>query len=337
MKRAVGVLATVAGAVATLAVLLITTFVLARLVPIDPVLAVVGDNAPTEVYQRVRQEMGLDLPLHTQLLRYLADVARGDLGISATTGSPVTQDLLRSIPATFELATLALIIGCVFGIPLGILCASRQGRWPDVVGRVAILLGNSLPVFWLGLVGLLLFYARLEWVSGPGRIDVAYQYTIPEVTGLLLVDTLLAGDWAAWRNAFSHLVLPASILGLVSLSYLARMTRTFFLAQLRQDYVTVARLKGLPERRIWLRHILPNVAAPLIGLVAWTYAHLLEGAVLTEAVFAWPGLGTYITQSLLSADLRAVLAATLVVGIVFVVLNLLAELLQAAIDPRMRA
>lgn len=324
------------GVILTLLGLLFITFVMGRLLPIDPVVAVVGDNAPTEVYERVRREMRLDQPIHVQAWHYAADMARGRLGVSVTTGSPIASDLQRFVPATFELATVAIVVGALLGVPLGFVCARMAGRWPDHIGRVVALAGNSLPVFWLGLIGLLVFYARLGWVGGPGRIDIAFQYSIPEVTGLLLVDTLLAGDTAAFASAVSHLVLPAGILGLLSMSYLARMTRSFVLSQLQQDYVAVARLKGLSEARILWHHVLPNVAGPIVALLAWTYAHLLEGTVLTETVFAWPGLGSYITQSLLSADLPAVLASTLVVGVVFVGLNLLAEVMQAWLDPRTR-
>ena len=194
-----------------------------------------------------------------------------------------------------------------------------------------------MPIFWLGIVGLLVFYAQLGWVAGPGRLDVAYRYSVPAVTHLLLIDTLLAGEWDAFRNAFSHLILPASLLGLVAMGYVTRMTRSFLLWQLRQDYTMVLRLKGLSESAILWRHSLRNAAGPILAIIALTYAYLLEGAVLTETVFAWPGLGMYITDSLFAADIPAVLAATLLVGTIFMLVNIASELIQAALDPRSRS
>ncbi len=193
-----------------------------------------------------------------------------------------------------------------------------------------------MPVFWLGLVGLLVFYARLDWVAGPGRLDVYYEDLVDPVTGLMLVDAALAGAWDVFANAASHLVLPASILGYFSLAYISRMTRSFMLEQLRQEYVTTARAKGLSERRVVWRHALGNVMVPLVTVIALSYASLLEGSVLTETVFAWPGLGRYITDSLFNADMNAVLGGTIVVGTVFIGLNLLSDMLYRLLDPRVR-
>ena len=231
---------------------------------------------------------------------------------------------------------MATLIGVTLGIPMGVVAAVRRGRWADQVIRVVSLLGYSVPVFWLGLMGLLLFYARLEWVAGPGRLDVAFDDVVPTVSGVILLDSALAGEWEVFGNAFRHVILPASILGYFSLAYLARMTRSFMLAELGQEYVTTARIKGLSERRIVWRHALGNVLVPLITVVALAYANLLEGSVLTETVFAWPGLGQYITSSLLSADMNAVLGGTIVVGTVFIGLNLFSDLLYRLVDPRAR-
>ena len=220
---------------------------------------------------------------------------------------------------------------------MGVLCAQHANRLPDHLGRVLSLLGHSMPIFWLGIVGLLVFYAHLGWVAGPGRLDMTYRYSVPAVTHLMLVDTALAGQWDAFRNALSHLILPATLLGLVALGYVARMTRGFLLWQLRQDYTTVLRLKGLSDSAILWRHALRNAAGPILAIIALTYAYLLEGAVLTETVFAWPGLGMYITDSLFAADIPAVLAATLLVGVIFMLVNIASELVQAALDPRYRS
>jgi peptide/nickel transport system permease protein len=219
---------------------------------------------------------------------------------------------------------------------MGVLAAVKQGRWIDHLVRVIGLAGYSIPVFWLGLVGLLLFYGRLGWVAGPGRLSVGYEDIVDPVTGVILLDAALAGEWDVFRDAFSHVILPASILGYFSLAYISRMTRSLMLDQLRQEYVTTARVKGLSESRVIWRHALGNALVPLVTVIALSYANLLEGSVLTETVFAWPGLGAYITSALLSLDMNAVLGGTLVVGLVFVSINILSDLLYRLFDPRAR-
>jgi peptide/nickel transport system permease protein len=316
--------------------LLLVTFLIGRVVPIDPVLAAVGDRAPAEVYERVKRELGLDLPLWQQFWLYLRNVLAGNFGRSVLTSNPVLVDIRRVLPATLELATVATVIGVALGIPMGVVAAVARGRLADQLVRVVSLLGYSVPVFWLGLMGLLLFYARLDWVAGPGRLDVAFEDLVPTRSGVILLDSALAGEWEVFGNAFRHVILPASILGYFSLAYVARMTRSFMLAELGQEYVTTARIKGLSERRVVWRHAFGNVLVPLITVIALAYANLLEGSVLTETVFAWPGLGQYITSSLLSADMNAVLGGTIVVGTIFIGLNLLSDLLYRLVDPRAR-
>ncbi len=333
LTRAAGLIASVA---ATLFGLILVTFLIGRVVPIDPVLAIVGDRASAETYARIRVELGLDLPLWQQFLRYLVAVMQGDLGTSILTSRPVLEDVLRVFPATLELATVAVVIGAALGIPAGVLAATHRGGWLDHIIRLLGLIGHSAPIFWLGLMGLLLFYAKLDWVPGPGRVDVFYEGLVDPRTGVATIDALLAGETDVFWSALHHLVLPASILGLYSVAYIARMTRSFMLDQLRQEYITTARVKGLSEMRVVWRHALGNIAVQLITIIALSYAHLLEGSVLTETVFAWPGLGQYITNSLLSADMNAVLGGTLVVGVVFIGLNLLSDLLYRLLDPRAR-
>ncbi len=312
------------------------TFLIGRVVPVDPVLAAVGDRAPPDVYEQVKIEMGLHRPLWQQFLFYVGDVLRGDFGKSVLTAQPVLSDIRRVFPATLELATIATLIGLIVGIPAGVAAAVYQGRWPDHVVRFLGLIGYSMPIFWLGLLGLLLFYAKLGWVPGPGRLDIFYEDLVDPVTGVILIDAALAGDWEVWRNGFSHLILPATILGYFSLAYISRMTRSLMLEQLGQEYITTARLKGISETTVIWRHALGNTAIPLVTVVALSYANLLEGSVLTETVFAWPGLGLYITNSLLNADMNAVLGGTIVVGMVFISLNLLSDLLYRLLDPRAR-
>ena len=317
--------------------LLAVTFFIGRVIPIDPVLAVVGDRAPEHVYQRVRAEMGLDLPLWHQFGTYVGKVLRGDFGVSVLTSNPVMQDIRRTFPATLELATLGTLIGAGLGVPLGVWAAVRRGGLADQCVRVMALIGYSVPVFWLGLMALVVFYARLGWVEGPGRIGVAYEFTLTPITGLLLLDAALQREWEALNDAFWHIVLPAGLLGYFSLAYIARMTRSFMLTELAQEYVVAARAKGLSEARIVWRHALRNAAVPLVTVIALSYASLLEGSVLTETVFAWPGLGLYITNSLQNADMNAVLGGTIVVGSVFIGLNLLSDVLYKLLDPRTRA
>lgn len=331
--KAARLLATVA---LTFLGLLLVTFLIGRVVPVDPVLAVIGDRAPKSVYDRVYLELGLDKPLYEQFWLYLQKVVTGDFGESFLTKRPITEDIARVFPATLELATVSIVIGTLLGIPIGVWAAVRQGRLADQVVRVLGLVGYSAPIFWLGLLGLLVFYARLGWVAGPGRIDIGYEYSITPATGLLLLDSAMQGQWEAFANIFSHIILPASLLGYFSMAYISRMTRSFMLNELAQEYVTTARVKGVPEWRIIWVHALRNAAVPLVTVVALSYASLLEGSVLTETVFAWPGLGQYITNSLQSADMNAVLGGTLLIGAIFVGLNLLSDLLYTLLDPRVR-
>ncbi|MBY6146843.1 ABC transporter permease [Mameliella alba] len=316
--------------------LLAITFFIGRVVPIDPVVAVVGDRATQEVYEATRLALGLDRPLLVQFGIYVRDVLTGDLGVSLTTGRPVVEDLARFFPATVEMATAGILIGVLLGVPMGVIAAARAGSWLDQVIRVLGLLGYSVPAFWMGLVGLAVFYAGLGWVAGPGRIDIFYDGMVPTVTGLLTVDALLAGDWTIFANAVSHLILPAAILGFFSLAYIARMTRSFMLDQLAQEFVTTARVKGVSERAVIWKHAFYPIRVQLVTVIGLSYAVLLEGSVMVEIVFSWPGIGNYLTTALLRADMAAVLGATILIGTVFIVINRLSDLLYRVFDPRSR-
>ncbi|WP_439618240.1 ABC transporter permease [Shinella sp.] len=339
-RRASARLKSVAGFLVVVATtylgLLAVTFFIGRVVPIDPVLAIVGDRAPAHVIERVRQEMGLDLPYYQQFWLYMTGVLRGDFGTSVLTTNPVMADIRRVFPATMELATVGTLIGALFGIPLGVLAAVKRGSLVDQVVRIVGLIGYSVPIFWLGLLALLVFYARLGWTSGPGRMDVVFEYTFTPVTGFFLLDAIITGDWPALRDIVSHIILPASLLGYFSMAYISRMTRSFMLNELGQEYIVAARAKGLSETRIIWGHALRNAAVPLVTVIALSYAGLLEGSVLTETVFAWPGLGLYITNSLQNADMNAVLGGTIVIGSVFIAINLLSDVLYRMLDPRTR-
>ncbi len=325
---------------ATFIGLLAVTFFISRVVPIDPALSILGDRATEAQLDEVRTKLGLDQPIWKQFAIYVGDAVQGDLGTSIRTKEPVLDEVRRAFPATLELATLATIIGVLVGVPAGVLAAARPGSLADQIVRLAGLMGYSMPAFWLGLVGLLIFYGQLGWVSGPGRLDAAYammlEFEIEQRTGLILVDTALAGRWDMFWNAFSHIVLPAGLLGYISMAYISRMTRSFMMNELGQEYITTARVKGMPERRVIWVHAMRNVLVPLITVIALSYAYLLEGSVLTETIFAWPGLGSYITNALLVNDMPAVLGGTIVVGTAFIGLNLLSDLLYRLVDPRAR-
>lgn len=331
IKAAVLTLGSVA---VTMLGLLFITFIIGRVMPIDPVLAIVGERASQSTYDAVYSQLGLDKPIIVQFFYYLFDVIRGDFGISLLNARPVSEDIARVFPATMELATLGVFIGIILGVPLGVIAAVNRGSWIDQLVRVIALVGYSMPIFWLGLIGLLIFYGILGWVSGPGRLGIFYQDIIPSRTGMILIDSMIAGNFSVFKNAFSHIVLPASLLGYYSLAYISRMTRSFMLEQLSAEYVTTARVKGLSERAVIWRHAFKNIRVQLITVIALSYANLLEGSVLTEIIFSWPGIGSYITTALLSADMNAVLGGTVVVGLIFICLNILSDLLYRFFDPR---
>lgn len=316
--------------------LIAVTFVIGRLLPTDPVGAIVGELASAEAHAAMRERLGLDQPVLVQFWRYITQLVQGDMGVAALTGNPVIQDMRLAFPATLELATLAIILSFCLGVPLGLLAALNRDTWIDQTARVLSLVGYSVPVFWFGILGLLVFYAWLGWVGGPGRVDIWYEGIVPTRTGMILIDSLLAGEPEIFRNALSHIILPASMLAYTAMAYLTRMTRSFTLEQLGQDYVIAARAKGASGMRVLFQHILPNISVQLITIVAISYGSLLEGAVVTEIVFSWPGLGQYVTSALLIGDMNAVLAVTIVIGLTFMILNFISDIAYTLLDPRTR-
>ncbi|SFG38694.1 peptide/nickel transport system permease protein [Palleronia marisminoris] len=321
----------------TLFGLLILTFVIGRIMPADPVRAIVGEDATREVYETVYRQLGLDRPMWEQFFLYVRDVATLDFGTSIRTGQPVLTDILRVLPATIELATFAILFGAIVGIPLGVLAAVNKDRWADHLIRVFSLMGHSMPIFWTGMIGLLVFYAWLGWVGGSGRMDQFYIGLVPERTNFLLIDSAIAGEWEVFRSAINHILLPASLLGYSSSAYITRMTRSFMLDQINQEYITTARVKGLSNRQTIWRHAFGNIRVQLVTIVALAYGALLEGAVLIETVFAWPGFGSYLTANLLIGDMNAVMTCVLVVGVIFIALNVISDILYRVFDPRTRA
>lgn len=317
----------------TLFGLLLVTFSLSALSPVDRVLQIVGDHASQSTYDQVRHQLGLDQPLPVQFWHYLVNLAHGDLGIASATGQPVLHDLLAVFPATLELATLALIVGAVLGIVAGVLCARYAGSPWDLAVRTFTLLGNSVPIFWLGLLMLALFYARLQWAPGPGRLDDIYQYTVEPRSGFALIDTWLSGDTAAFKNAIGHLALPVLVLAYYSLASITRLTRSACLSEMNKEYILLARAKGAGEMTILLRHVLPNIRGTLLTVTALAWTSMLEGAVLTETVFSWPGIGRYLTTALFAGDTTAIMGGTLLIGVSFVLINNLTDLLVRLTDP----
>jgi peptide/nickel transport system permease protein len=313
----------------------VLTFFIAHIVPADPVLAALGQHAREEQIQAYRRAYGLDRPVVMQYVVYMGRLMRGDFGVSIRTRRPVAEDLREFLPATLELGGAAWLVALALGIPAGILSAIFKDRIFDHLSRIAALIGASMPVFWLGLLLLGYFYFRLRWLPGPGRLDITLSPP-PERTGLLLVDALLARDATALVNGLRHLVLPAVTLGLFSTAVVARMTRSAMLEVLLQDYIRTAKAKGLPVPRVLLVHAFRNAMIPTLTIIGISFGSLLSGAVLTETVFAWPGLGRYATTSAISLDFPAVMGVTIVAAVVYSIINLIMDLLYVRLDPRVR-
>ena len=313
----------------------IITFSLAQLVPIDPAAVALGQNARDDQIAAYRAELGLDRPVVEQYLRYVGRLLQGDLGNSIRTRRPVADDLRDFLPATIELSLAALLISLLMGIPLGMLASLRRNSWLDGGARVFALIGGSLPIFYLGLLVLGLFYRQLRWFPGPGRLDA----TLPPpemITGMYTLDSLLTGNWATLGNSVSHLILPAITLGYFSTAVLLRMTRSAMLEVLAQEYIRTAKAKGLAGYVVLWRHVLKNALPPVLTTVGITFGSLLSGAVLTETIFNWPGLGRYATTSVTSLDFPAVMGVTLVAAIVYPTVNTLVDLAYHMVDPRVR-
>jgi peptide/nickel transport system permease protein len=313
------------------------TFALAHAVPGDPIETVLGERAAgdPEIRAAAERRYGFDKPIHLQYVYFLRNLARGDLGESITTRRPVMEDLRQFVPGTIELAISAMLFAIVVGIPLGILAAVNEDRWPDHLSRFVALIGTSVPVFWLGLLALYVFFYRLQWVPGPGRLETGMQ--MPErITGMVTVDAALRGQWDVFRSSVMHLILPSIVLGSFALGIIARMLRSSLLAALGEDYVRTARAKGLGENRVVAGHAMRNALIPTITVLGLTFAGLLAGAVLTETIFSWPGIGRYSVQAALKLDYPGLLGVTLFVAAVYVVVNFMVDIVYGILDPRIR-
>ena len=317
----------------TLIGIMIITFFISLVVPLDPLAAIAGPQAPQETVERLRKLYGFDQPVYVQFTRYIIRLSRGDLGTSFQTGRPVLEDIFNYFPATIELATMSLIVAILIGIPLGVLSAVYRNSPIDHFSRVLSLIGGSMPVFWLGVVLMLIFYFKLGWFPEPGRLDI--MLIEPErVTGLLLIDSVIAGDWEVLWDAVKHMFLPATVLGLFGLAGIARIVRSSMLDVLSQEYIKTARIKGLNEFLVLTRHALRNALVPAVTVIGLTYGGLLEGSVLTETIFSWPGLGRYLANAFLTLDLNAVVGGTMLVALIFSGVNLLVDLIYAFLNPR---
>jgi peptide/nickel transport system permease protein len=310
-------------------------FLIATTVPGDPVLSQLGDMAASNpaTVAAFRHQYGLDLPVWQQYWIFVRDLAHGDFGRSIVSRRPVLDDIIDYAPATIELASIAFLLSLVIGLPLGILAAVRRDSWIDHIARFVSLIGVSAPTFWLAFVMLAIFYGALDLAPGPGRLD-PINFPPDRITGLLLIDTVLQGDWDNFRDALAHLALPAIVLASGTLGLITRTTRAAMLEALSQDYVRVAKAKGLRGWVVVLGHALPNAMLPVVTLGGLAYANLLTGAVMTETVFSWPGLGRYTYTSAVAVDFPAIMAITLIVAGVFVLVNLVVDVSYALLDPR---
>jgi peptide/nickel transport system permease protein len=313
----------------------IITFGISHLVPADPAIVALGDHATDAQIEAFREKYGLNKPVPEQYWIYVTNLVQGDLGISLRTRRPVSSDLHDFFPATFELSLTALILSILIGIPAGVLSATARNRLPDHVVRIASLIGGSIPIFWLGLILIGFFYGRLGWLPGGARID-KFIPPPPHITGLFTVDSLLTADYKAFWSSVHHLILPALALGYFSTAIMARMMRSSMLEVLNQQYVLSAKARGFRQGRVLWRHAARNALIPTVTTIGVTFGSLLSGAVLTETIFSWPGLGRYATNSAINLDFPAVMGVTLLAALVYTLTNLIVDLGYHWLDPRIR-
>lgn len=313
------------------------SFTLTQVVPGDPVAASLGEHAAADpdTVAAFRQRFGLDKPLPEQYAIYLGNLLQGNFGESLQTRRPVADDLAKYMSATIELSIVAMTIAMLGGLALGIVAAVNRDRWPDQVIRVVSLAGVSVPTFWLSLVCLYVFFFQLGWSPGVGRLPPGVSSPVT-ITGLYTIDALLTGNWKLLWQALSHLALPAMVLAIYTIGAITRFTRAAMLDALQQDFVRSARAKGMPERTVVLRHVLRPALAAIITVSGMAFGRMLGGAVLVESVFSWPGLGEYAYRSALALDLRAIMGVSLVIAAIYILVNLVVDVLYAVVDPRIR-
>lgn len=315
----------------------LVSFVIANAIPADPINANLPPNQLNNeaLVAAFRAEWGLDKPPVEQYLTYLSNLLRGNLGRSIKTRQPIAEDIARFLPATIELATVSVVLGIAMGVGFGVVSAVWRNHPVDYVVRVIGLIGVSVPVFVLALLGLTIFHAQLGWVAGPGRLG-ARTAVPPTITGLYLLDSALSGQWNTFRDALSRIILPSMVLALYITGLISRVTRSSMLDVLSADYMRTARAKGLRERFIIIRHGLSNALIPIVTVIGLSYGSLLAGAVLTESIFAWPGIGRYMFRASTSQDFPAIMGISLLIGFMYVMVNLVVDILYYFLDPRIR-
>lgn len=322
------------GALPNLVGVVVITFLLTRALPGDPAAYFAGGAATQEAIEQVRVQLGLDKPLVEQFFRYVVDLARGDLGTSLTTGQPVLQELLTRLPASIEMVLLALALACAVALPLGVLAATRPGSWIDQLCRLVTTAGVSLPTFFTGLVLAYVFYFLLGWAPSPlGRLDPMFSPP-PTITGLYLIDAALAGEGAVWWASLRQLILPVVTMALFVLAPIARMTRASMLAVLGSDFIRTARASGLGSTTVLVRYALRNALLPVVTTLGMVFGFMLGSSVVIEKVFGWPGVGSYAIDALTASDYAPIQGFVLAMGLLFVALNLVIDLLYTLIDPR---
>jgi len=312
----------------------LATFVVMHLFTTDPAEIILGQHATVERAAALREEMGLNKPIYIQFGDYLSGALQGDLGKSVITKSSISEELIKRFPATVELAFAAIFIATVLGITLGTISAVKQNSILDYGTMVAALMGVSMPIFWLGLMMIIIFSVTLGWLPSSGRIAIGMQ---PDsITGLYILDSLLTGNMESLWDAFQHLIMPAMALGSYSTAIIARMTRATMLETIRQDYIRTARAKGLSETVVIIKHGLRNALIPVVTVIGLQVGSLLGGAVLTETVFSWPGIGSYVVEGVMASDYPRVQGAVLLIGTIFVMVNLMVDVLYSYLDPRIK-
>lgn len=312
----------------------IIVFTIMRVFSPDPAPIVLGQHATMETANAWREANGLNDPLHIQYFRFIGGVFTGDLGTSYYTKTPVIKEIMARFPATIELAVSAIILASIFGIIIGVISAVRKNSIFDSLGMVTALIGVSMPIFWLGIILIIIFSGTLHVLPSGGRVDPLLQPA--SVTGFYLIDSLLAGDIAAFKDSLAHLILPACALGMYSMAIIARMTRSSMLDTLEQDYIRTARAKGITETQVIRKHALRNALIPIVTVIGLQLGSLLGGAVLTETVFSWPGIGSYTVNCILKSDFPVVQGVVMLVAITFVIINLVVDIVYAFLDPRIK-
>jgi peptide/nickel transport system permease protein len=317
---------------------LMVTFVVSRVVPGDPARLYLGPRAKAEALEQVREELGLNDPLPQQFARYVLSTARGELGYSFRTKRLILDDIKIRLPATMELVIVSTTLALLVGVPTGVLGAAGRGKFFDQLSRVISIAGVSMPAFWLALLLQLTFFLWLGWLPLGGRLSQSVQLSSPieTVTGFNLIDAAISGNWVAWRDAAIHTIMPAVVLATYPISLSIRMTRASMVDVLSETFVTAARAAGLTEREVLFKLALKNAIVPTLTMMGLLFAYSITGAVLVEIVFTWPGMGSYMTDAILYGDVYVLFAVTLVVTVIYILINLVVDFIQAALDPRIR-